>query len=66
MTETEKLAERLEAIEQAISAVHHATSVDRKMSHDKHMNGHFTKALTELDSVKKHVNSLITRLERTQ
>lgn len=63
MTETDKLNERLEAIEQAITATQHAASVDRKLSHDKHLSGHFTKALTELDSLRNSIKSLIKRHE---
>lgn len=63
MTETDKLNERLEAIEQAITATQHAASVDRKLSHDKHLSGHFTKALTELDSLRNSIKALIKRHE---
>lgn len=61
MTETEKLNERLQAIEEAITATQHAASVDRKLSHDKHLSGHFTKALTELNSLKNGISALIVR-----
>lgn len=63
MTEIEKFNERIEAVEQAILAVQHAATVDRKMSHDKHYNGHFTKALTELTMIKDAVKSHKTRFE---
>ena len=63
MTELEKLNARLEAIEQAITATMHAASVDRKMGHDKHLSGHFTKALTELDALKNSIKALIVRHE---
>ena len=63
MTEIEKFDERIEAMEQAITAVQHAASVDRKMSHDKHYNGHFTKALTELVTVRDAVKALKVRFE---
>lgn len=61
MTETEKLNERLQAIEEAITATQHAASVDRKLSHDKHLSGHFTKALTELTTLKNGISALIVR-----
>lgn len=63
MTENEKLNERLQAIEEAITATQHAASVDRKLSHDKHLSGHFTKALTELTTLKNGISSLIVRHE---
>lgn len=63
MTEIEKFDQRLEAVESALVAVQHAASVDRKMSHDKHYNGHFTKALTELVSIKDSIKHQKTRFE---
>jgi hypothetical protein len=63
MTEIEKFDQRIEALEQAITAVQHAATVDRKMSHDKHYNGHFTKALTELVSVRDAVKAHKIRFE---
>lgn len=63
MTEIEKLQERISAIDQAITATQHAISVDRKMSHDRHVNGHFTKALTELTAVKNSLQLLLKRVE---
>ena len=63
MTETDKLNERLEAIEQAITATQHALNVDRKLSHDKHVNGHFTKALTELMTIRTGLHALKVRQE---
>ncbi len=63
MTDLEKLSQRIEAVEQAIIVVQHAANIDRKMSHDKHMNGHFTKALTELDSIRTGLKTLKIRME---
>ena len=63
MTEVEKLQARLEAVDQAIEAVRHALSVDRKMGHDKHPSGHYTKALVELDSVRNQILALKVRYE---
>ena len=63
MTELEKFEQRLAALNEAIEAVRHAASVDRKMSHDKHLSGHFTKALTELESLKTSVNAHKIRFE---
>jgi hypothetical protein len=39
-----------------------AMGVDRKMSNDKHPNGHYTKALTELTDIQTGLNSLRVRL----
>jgi hypothetical protein len=63
MTELEKISERLKAIDDAIVATQHAASINRKMSHDKHTNGHFTNALQELNSVKTQLNNLVKRIE---
>lgn len=63
MTELEKIAERLNAVEDAIHATQRAASVDRKMSHDKHTNGHFTKALQELVSAKTQLQTIARRIE---
>lgn len=63
MNEIEKFNERLEAIDSAIKAIQHAASVDRKMSHDKHFNGHFTKALDELISIRTSVSAHKVRFE---
>jgi hypothetical protein len=63
MTELEKLEARIEAVDTAIANVKMAMGVDRKLSHDKHHNGHFTKALTELVDVQTKLNALKRRME---
>jgi len=63
MTEIEKLEARIEAVDTAIASVKMAMGVDRKLSHDKHSNGHFTKALTELVDVQTKLNALKIRIE---
>lgn len=63
MTEIEKFEARIQATEEALVAVQHAASVDRKMGHDKHYNGHFTKALQELTMAKEAVESHKKRFE---
>jgi hypothetical protein len=63
MTELEKLEARIEAVDSAIASVKMAMNVDRKMSHDKHPQGHFTKALQELVSVQTQLNALRIRLQ---
>jgi hypothetical protein len=62
MTDLEKLEARIEAVDTAVASVKMAMSVDRKLSHDKHPNGHFTKALAELMTIQSSLNNLRTRL----
>jgi hypothetical protein len=62
MTDLEKLEARIEAIDTAIGSVKMAMSVDRKMSHDKHPSGHYTKALTELIDIQTGLNALRIRM----
>jgi len=61
MTEVEKLEARIEAIDTAIASVKMAMGVDRKLSHDKHPSGHFTKALAELMTIQSSLNALRIR-----
>lgn len=63
MTEIEKLEIRIEATDTAIANVKMAMGVDRKMSHDKHTNGHFTKALDELTSIRSQLSNIKVRIE---
>ena len=63
MTEIEKLEARIEAVDTAIANVRMAMGVDRKLSHDRHTNGHFTKALDELTSVRSQLSNLKIRVE---
>ena len=62
MTDLEKLETRIEAVDTAIANVKMAMGVDRKMSSDKHPNGHYTKALTELTDIQTGLNALRVRL----
>lgn len=63
MTEVEKLETRIEAIDAAIASTKAAMTVDRKLSHDKHTSGHFTKALDELTSIRSQLSNLKVRVE---
>jgi hypothetical protein len=63
MTDLEKLEARIEAVDTAIAATRMAMGVDRKLSNDKHPNGHYTKALTELVDVQTKLNALKIRIE---
>jgi hypothetical protein len=62
MTDLEKLEARIEAVDTAIAATKMALGVDRKMSHEKHPNGHFTKALAELMTIQSSLNALRIRM----
>jgi hypothetical protein len=62
MTDLEKLEARITAVDSAIDAVRTAVVVERKMSHDKHPNGHYTKALAELLTIQSSLNALRIRL----
>lgn len=63
MTDLEKLEARIEAVNTAIASVKTALSVDRKMSHDKHPSGHYTKALAELMTIQSSLSTLKIRLQ---
>lgn len=63
MTNLEKAQEALNTALEAIAAVAHAGNHERKMLGEKQMNGHYTKALQELDKVKKHAEDLVHRAE---
>ena len=62
MTDLEKLEVRIKAVDTAITATKMALGVDRKLSHDKHPNGHYTKALTELTGIQASLNALRVRM----
>ena len=63
MVELEKLKFRIETVDAAIAACKTAVTCERKMATEKHLNGHLTTALQELEKVKKHVEDLIHRAE---
>jgi len=62
MTDLEKLEARIEAVDTAIANVKMAMGVDRKLSHEKHPSGHYTKALAELMTIQSSLNNLRMRL----
>jgi hypothetical protein len=62
MTDLEKLEVRIEAVDTAIANVKMAMGVDRKLGHDKHPNGHYTKALAELMTIQSNLSNLRVRL----
>jgi predicted nucleic acid-binding Zn-ribbon protein len=63
MTEIEKFDKRLTALEQALAAVQHAASVDRKLTHEKHYERLLVKALNELTSIRDSVKAQKIRFE---
>jgi len=63
MNDLEKLSARIVAVDEALKACQHAMTVERKMSHDKHVNGHLTKAATELTTMKNGLEALHKRAE---
>ena len=63
MNHLEKAKEALETVKTVIDAVHHAANHERKVLGEKAMNGHYVKALQELEKVKEHAESLVHRAE---
>ena len=63
MTNLSKAQEALKTANEAIDAVMHAANHDRKVLHEKNMNGHYVKALQELEKVKQHAEDLVHRAE---
>ena len=63
MTDLEKAQESLKTANEAINAVLHAGNHDRKVLETKTMNGHYVKALQELEKVKAHAEDLVHRAE---
>lgn len=62
MTEQEKWEQRLQAAEHALKTVRDAAILDRKMSHDQHTNGHYTLAITQIESVASGCRARLHRL----
>lgn len=63
MNNLDKAKEALESAKTAIDAVQHAANHERKILGEKVMNGHYVKALQELEKVKEHAESLVRRAE---
>jgi hypothetical protein len=64
MKELEKSKEQLQYATEAFDNLQHVANHDRKLAKDGHMNGHYVKALQELDKIKKHYADLVERAER--
>ena len=63
MTNLEKAQEQLKIASETFSYVQLHANLDRKMTKDGHMNGHYTKALQELEKVVRHAEDLVHRAE---
>ena len=66
MNTLEKAQEQYNAAKETFEYVQHAANQDRKLTKDAHMNGHYVKALQELEKVKKHYEDLVHRAEAQQ
>lgn len=63
MTNLERAQEALKTAREAIDALIHAANHDRKVLGEKNMNGHYVKALQELEKVKHHAEDLVQRAQ---
>ena len=63
MNTLEKAQEQFKTAKETFDYVQHAAIHDRKLTKDGHMNGHYVKALQELEKVKKHYEDLVHRAE---
>lgn len=63
MVKLEHAKDALETALNAIDVVTHAGNHERKVLGEKHMSGHYVKALQELERVKQHAENLVHRAE---
>lgn len=63
MNTLEKAQEQLRVAKETFEHVQLHANLDRKLTKDGHMNGHYVKALQELEKVKKHYEDLVHRAE---
>lgn len=63
MNTLEKVQEQLKTAKETFDHVQHQANHDRKLAKDGHMNGHYVKALQELEKVTKHYEDLVHRVE---
>lgn len=63
MNTLEKAQEQLKTAKETFDHVQHQANHDRKLAKDGHMNGHYVKALQELEKVTKHYEDLVHRAE---
>jgi hypothetical protein len=66
MNTLEKAQEQFKIAKETFEHVQHVANTDRKLTKDSHMNGHYVKALQELEKVKKHYEELVHRAEAQQ
>ena len=66
MNTLEKAQEQLKVAVETFEHVQYQANHDRKLTKDGHMNGHYVKALQELEKVKKHYEDLVHRAEAQQ
>ena len=63
MTELEIAKRRVELAKDALDFVKDAANQERKLTHEKHVNGHYTKAMQELESILFGAQAYLKRLE---
>ena len=63
MTELDKLKDTLVVVEAAIDAIKHAAIVERRLSHAKHTDERFTKALCEMDGIASGIQAKMKRIQ---
>lgn len=66
MTELEKIQKRIILITDAIDIVRDCANQERKLLHEKTVNGHYTKALHELEAIKSHAENMLTRIKTVE
>lgn len=65
MTDLEKAQERVRLATEALDFVKNASNHDRKLSTDRHMNGHYHRAIDELSRVVETETNTLNRLMAT-
>lgn len=63
MTDLERAQEQVRTATSAFEYLQHLAVQDRKLAKDGHTNGHFIKALQEVEKAKKHYEDLLHRAE---
>lgn len=63
MTELEKAQKKLQLVIDAIEFVRDCGNQDRKLGHGKLMDGHYTKALQQLDIFKTSAEAYLARVQ---
>lgn len=62
MQTIKSIEERLREVEDAIEFVRGCSTQDRKLSGEKTVNGHYVKAMQELDMAKKQIQNQLERM----